>query len=79
MKFQRKTMSNDVSKSNFAKNVKKLRQGKGISRNRVSKLADLSLNTIVNIEAGNNPNPTIETLEKIAKALGVSIDELLKR
>jgi len=39
----------------------------------------LSLNTMVNIETRNNPNPTIETLEKIAKALGVSIDELLKK
>jgi transcriptional regulator with XRE-family HTH domain len=47
-------------------------------QDRLSKLADLSLNTIVNVEAGNNPNPTIETIEKIAKALGVSIDELLK-
>jgi len=28
---------------------------------------------------GNNFDPTIETLEKIAKALGVSIDELLKK
>jgi len=42
-------------------------------------LADLSLNTIVNVEAGNNPNPTIETIERIAKALEVSIDELLKK
>jgi len=72
-------MSNNISKSNIAKNIKKLRQEKGISQDRLSKLADLSLNTIVNIEAGNNLNPTIETLEKIAKALGVSIDELLKK
>jgi len=72
-------MSNNISKSNIAKNIKKLRQEKGISQDRLSKLADLSLNTIVNIEAGNNPNPTIGTLEKIAKALEVSIDELLKK
>jgi transcriptional regulator with XRE-family HTH domain len=72
-------MSNNISKSNIAKNIKKLRKEKGISQDRLSKLADLSLNTIVNIEAGNNSNPTIETLEKIAKALGVSIDELLKK
>jgi len=72
-------MSNNISKSNIAKNIKKLRQEKGILQDRLSKLADLSLNIIVNIEAGNNPNPTIETLEKIAKALGVSIDELLKK
>ena len=72
-------MSNNISKSNIAKNIKRLRQGKNISQDRLSKLADLSLNTIVNVEAGNNPNPTIETIEKIAKALGVSIDELLKK
>lgn len=72
-------MSNNISKSNIAKNIKKLRQERGISQDRLSKLADLSLNTIVNIEASNNPNPTIETLEKIVKALEVSIDELLKK
>ena len=72
-------MSSNISKSNIAKNIKKLRQEKGISQDRLSKLADLSLNTIVNVEIGNNPNPTIETIEKIAKAFGVSIDELLKK
>jgi len=72
-------MSNNISKSNIAKNIRKLRQERGVSQDRLSKLADLSLNSIVNIEAGNNPNPTIETLEKIAKAFEVSIDELLKK
>ena len=72
-------MSNNISKSNIAKNIKKLRQEKGISQDRLSKLANLSLNSIVNIEAGDNPNPTIETLEKIAKAFEISIDELLKK
>lgn len=70
---------NNTSKSNIAKNIKKLRREKGISQDRLSKLADLSLNSIVNIEAGNNPNPTIETLEKIANAFETSIDELLKK
>ncbi|MFA4881032.1 MAG: helix-turn-helix transcriptional regulator [Candidatus Doudnabacteria bacterium] len=36
------------------------------------------MNTIVNVEAGNNPNPTIGTIEKIAKALGVKVDDLIK-
>jgi transcriptional regulator with XRE-family HTH domain len=72
-------MSSKISKSNIAKNIKRLRQEKGISQDRLSKLADLSLNTVVNIEAGNNPNPTIETLEKIAGALKVSIDKLFKK
>ena len=79
MYIKAESMSNNISKLNIAKNIKKLRQERGISQDRLSKFADLSLNTIVNIEAGNNPNPTIETIEKIAKAFGVSIDELLKR
>jgi transcriptional regulator with XRE-family HTH domain len=72
-------MSSTNSKSTIAKNIRRLRQAKGLSQDRLSKLADLSLNSIVNIESGNNPNPTIETLERIAKALGVSVEELLKK
>lgn len=59
-------------------NIRKLRQKKGISQDRLSKEADLALNTIVKIETGENPNPTVETLEKIAKALGVTIADLFK-
>ncbi len=51
-------------------NIRKLRQKKGMSQDRLSKEADLALNTIVKIKTGENPNPTLETLEKIAKALG---------
>jgi transcriptional regulator with XRE-family HTH domain len=72
-------MSTNNLKSHIAKNIRKLRQAKRLSQDRLSKLADLSLNSVVNIEAGNNLNPTIETLEKIAKALGVSVEELIKR
>ena len=64
-------MANTVSE-----NIRKLRQKKGVSQDRLSKEADLALNTIVKIETGENPNPTVETLEKIAKALGVSVREL---
>lgn len=64
--------------SAVSKNIRKLRQQKGMSQDRLSKKADLALNTIVKIETGEKPNPTIETLEKIAKALGVSIEDLIK-
>jgi len=66
-------MANKVSE-----NIRKLRQKKGISQDRLSKEADLALNTIVKIETGENPNPTLETLEKIAKALGVSVSDLFR-
>jgi len=38
---------------------------------------DVANNTIVKIEAGKNQNPTLDTLKKIAKALEVSVDELI--
>ncbi len=60
------------------KNLKKLRDKKGYSLERVARLADLSLNTIVKVESGINQNPTIETLTKIAKALEVGVDDLIK-
>ncbi len=66
------------SKSKIGNNIKKIRQEKGISQDRLSKLADLSLNTVVNVESGTNPNPTIETLSKIAKGLNVGVDDLIK-
>jgi len=66
-------MSNKISE-----NIRKLRQQKKMSQDRLSKEADLALNTIVKIETGENPNPTLETLQKIAKALGVSIGKILK-
>ena len=59
--------------------IKKLRQKKGISQARLSKEADLALNPIVKIETGENPNPTVETLEKIAKALEVSVTSLFEK
>ena len=71
-------MSNNNPQSKIGKNLKKLRQEKGISQDRLSKLADLSLNTVVTVESGANPNPTIETLIRIAKALNVGVDDLIK-
>lgn len=65
--------------SAIGKNIKRFRQEKGLSQDKLSKLSDLSLNTVVKIELDDSPNPTIETVQKIAKALEVSVDDLLKK
>ncbi len=65
-------------KMKIANNIKKYRQKLGVSQDRLSKIADVTYNTIIKIESGGNQNPTIDTLTKIAKALGVSVDELIK-
>ena len=60
----------------LSNNLKKLREKKGLSQDRLAKLADVANNTIIKIEQGENINPTLDTLKKIAKALGVGLDEL---
>ncbi len=65
-------------KSTLADNIKKYRNKIGVSQDRLSKLADVTYNTIIKIESGANKNPTIETLAKIAKALSVGVDDLIK-
>jgi len=62
----------------IANNVKKIRAEKGYSLERVARLADLSLSTVVKIEDGTNQNPTIDTVRRIAKAFEISVDDLLK-
>ncbi|MGE3063465.1 MAG: helix-turn-helix domain-containing protein [bacterium] len=66
-------MSNKISD-----NLEKLREKKGYSLEKVARFADLSLNTVVTVESDANPNPTIETLTRIAKALEVGVDELIE-
>ena len=61
----------------IAKNIKRLRKEMGISQDKLSKLADVSFHTITKIEAGDTSNPTVDTVKKIAKALGVSVDSLI--
>ena len=64
--------------STIAKNIRKYRKGKNFSQDRLSKEAEVAYNTIVKIESGENPNPTVNTLGRIAKALGISIEKLFK-
>ena len=69
-------MSNE--KTTIAKNIKRLRKQQGLSQDKLSKLADISHNTIIKIESGAIQSPTMDTASKIAKALGVSLDDLMK-
>jgi len=69
-------MSNKIS--TIAKNIKKIRKKRSISQDKLSKLAEVAYNTIIKIESGALQNPTIKTVQKIAKALDISLDELTK-
>ena len=62
----------------ISKNIKKLRKAKDLSQDKLSRLADVSHATIIKIESGAIQSPTVETAQKIARALGVGIDDLMK-
>jgi len=62
----------------IAKNIKKYRKEKGLSQDKLARLADVAHATIIKIESGGIQSPTIDTVQKIAKALDVSLDDLIK-
>ena len=65
------------SNQNLDKNIKRLREAKGLSQEKLARLADVANNTLIKMESGENKNPTLETLKKVAKALDVTVDDLI--
>jgi len=63
----------------IAQNIKKYRKKKGVSQDKLSKLAGVTYNTVIKIESGATLNPRVETLRLIAKALDVTVDSLLNQ
>lgn len=62
----------------IGENIKKYREKGQTSQEKLSKLADISANTVAKLELEESSNPTIETLQKISKALNETIDDLIK-
>ena len=58
--------------------VKEVAQEKGFSMGKLSRAADITYRTIQRIYNEPGYTPTIDTLEKIAKALWCSIHDLIE-
>ncbi len=56
-----------------------LAKEKNISKYKISKNSGIAQTTLSEISSGKNTNPTIETVTKIAKGIGVATSELIKR
>ena len=63
----------------YLKKLKILRNQKGWSQEKLAREADISYHTVIKLEQNINKNPRIETVIKMADALGVSLDELVGR
>jgi len=58
--------------------IQALRNKKELTQEQLAKKANLPYQTLTKIESNVITKPSIQTVTKIAKGLGVSIDELIK-
>ncbi len=66
-----------MSPERIGRPLKRLRIQKGLSQLALAKKAGVAQGYISELEAGTKKNVGLETLRKIAKALGVSVEKLL--
>ena len=61
----------------FGSHIKELRTQKDITGAELARRCDMDKPNMARIEKGET-NPTLETIDRIAKGLGVSLEELMK-
>lgn len=61
----------------FAMNLKALRTARGLTQVELAKKMKRKQAYISQLESGTENNPTLDTLRRLAKALGVSVAELV--
>ena len=61
----------------LGKNMKRIRAKKKMSQGDIARALEVDRGYISNIENGKT-NPTLATIAKLARALGVPIDKLIK-
>ena len=57
--------------------IKELRLAKGLSTNKLSNMAGLSQSYVRNLEEGKYHNPTVESLQLICEALGITFEDFV--
>ena len=71
-------MPHPPSYPQFVANLKRLRERKGISQAQLAEAAGLNRVYLAKLESGMMDNPSLDTLDRIAIALGVSVLDLLR-
>ena len=67
-----------ATENNIGENVKKRRTKLGLSQEDFAQKSGVKYTTLTKIESGVIKTPSVLMVEKIAKALGASIEDLLK-
>lgn len=63
----------------LGENIKRFRQKRKLTQDKLARLADIPYTSITKIETGVIKRPSVQAVAKIAKALDVTVEELLKR
>lgn len=61
----------------LGENIKRYREMRGLSKSELSKMSNVALSSISQIETGARENLTSSSIDKIARALNVTTDKLL--
>jgi len=67
-----------MESNQLGQKLKKLRNKLGLSQDDFARKADVPYTTLTKIETGVIKKPSVFVVSKIAKSLGVSMEELLK-
>jgi len=67
-----------TSRKTISKNIKKARAKLGLTQDDLARKADIKYTTLTKVESGVVNKPSVQTMAKIAKALSVSIEDLIK-
>ena len=59
-------------------NIKKFRKKKELTQDGLARKADIPYTTLTKLESNVVKKPSVQTVVKIAKALDVSVEELIK-
>jgi transcriptional regulator with XRE-family HTH domain len=67
-----------MESNQLGQKIKKLRQKLGLSQDDFARKADVPYTTLTKVETGVIKKPSVFVVSKIAKALGVAIEDLIK-
>ena len=71
-------MKSQNNSQNIGDKIKQLRNKQGLTQDELARKADLPYTTLTKIETNVITKPSIQTVVKIAKGLGITIDDLVK-
>ncbi|MDD4625016.1 MAG: helix-turn-helix transcriptional regulator [Candidatus Paceibacterota bacterium] len=66
-----------MSKDFYLSNLKRLREQKGWTQEKLAQESGISYHTLIKIERGFIKDPRLATLKKLSEALDISIDRLV--